>query len=490
MKSVVLPVVGSSSTCSFWLWTPASGTISARIIVQYRNRVLQTAVLTGSIASAGIDESRQSGLAVTTESVVRPTFAALSARQAFDLAIVHNHDGAGAPAVTAFQGDYVARVPPARIDADVAAIRRWLTESANNPGAYAGLSKPATIQLLYKLARRGRMLRRLVTGDDDPRGIGDPIRTKRVQVVAADPNSIFPIEVFYDFPAPSAAVLCAKAVDALRAGTCDPDNHGPVAKNGSIGVVCPAGFWAMNRVIERHASPRELIPNLEGHQFGLLADPIGGRDRLSRISTAMFASSNRVVADDAKTVTKALVQATGGSASKVGSWDDWLDRVRQDGPDLLVLLAHTTSDPVALESALEIAAKDRCATGDFDKPYVRLPDRPDGNKDLRAGPIVFLLGCDTARPWLEYQSFVVLFREFGASLVVGTIATVAASHAAAVACRLVANLAAQTAAIALAGDGPKAFGDVLLAARRQLLIDGEVMALSLTSYGDAQWAFG
>jgi hypothetical protein len=84
---------------------------------------------------------------------------------------------------------------------------------------------------------------------------------------------------------------------------------------------------------------------------------------------------------------------------------------------------------------------------------------------------------------LQYQSFVTRFRQLGSALVVGTIATVAGSHAAGVAASL-------TTALHEADTSRQpAFGDLLREVRRRLLADGEVMALSLTSYGDADWRF-
>ena len=96
-------------------------------------------------------------------------------------------------------------------------------------------------------------------------------------------------------------------------------------------------------------------------------------------------------------------------------------------------------------------------------------------------PLVFLLGCDTAVADLQYQTFVSRFRQTGAALVVGTIATVAGSHAAGVAAGLAHGLRDVDPSTS------PAFGDLLRQVRRQLLADGEVMALCLTAYGDADW---
>ena len=241
----------------------------------------------------------------------------------------------------------------------------------------------------------------------------------------------------------------------------------------------------MNRVIERHAKAAGL-PKLKGAAAGLRSIPVPGRDTLGGLSTALFANSDRVLAPDADAVMQALTKAASKGSTRATTWTEWVEDIKARGPDILVLLAHTAKNARANQTALEIAAADQVPAGRFSESYVRLAARATGEPDDRPGPLVFLLGCETVLPWLEYQTFVVRFQEREASIVVGTVATVAASHAANVAVKLVEELAART------GPGAgkhraEAFGDVLLTARRRLLSQGEVMALCLTSYGDADW---
>jgi hypothetical protein len=489
VRSVILPAVGPSTTCHFTMQTPASGAIRGRLIVQFRNRVLQTALLTGTVGSS--DSKRGSVIKLVTETVVRGTFAALSARTPFDLAIVHNHGSAGSPTGTVMHDGYVARIAPAGIAKNVETITKLLKDVAENPAPYAKLTKPATIKLLVGLARHGIGLRRLVVPEKDPDGLGDPERTPRVQVVTTDDNAVFPIEFFYDFPSPTAVpmdeiALCPNAAQALRDGRCAPANHEPRARDGSVGVVCPAGFWSMNRVIERYSSSGRFIPDLKGADVGVATDVVGNRRRLGKISSAMFAWSNRVRPPDAARVTKALATATAGKSQTVTAWDDWVTNIEEAHPDLLVLLAHTEIDEFNL-SLLEIAEHDGRGTDALGSAYVRVPGRATRKAP---GPIVFLLGCDTARPLSEYQSFVGVFGRSGASIVVGTVATVAARHAANVARKLITELADRGAPRHAPKPSITPFGDLLLTTRRQLLADGEVMALTLTSYGDSDWALG
>ena len=280
--------------------------------------------------------------------------------------------------------------------------------------------------------------------------------------------------------------MCPNAEQALLDGHCDPTKfHGPAAGDGAIPVVCPMGFWAMNRVIERHAKAAGL-PKLKGAAAGLRSIPVPGRDTLGGLSTALFANSDRVLAPDADAVMQALTKAASKGSTRATTWTEWVEDIKARGPDILVLLAHTAKNVRANQTALEIAESDQVPAGRFSESYVRLTEQANGEPDDRPGPLVFLLGCETVLPWLEYQTFVVRFQEREASIVVGTVATVAASHAANVAVKLVEELAARTGKRA-GRRRAEAFGDVLLTARRRLLSEGEVMALCLTSYGDADW---
>jgi hypothetical protein len=263
-----------------------------------------------------------------------------------------------------------------------------------------------------------------------------------------------------------------------------------VAADRSIPVVCPVGFWSMNRVIERHLTTDPWIKRLAGYDFGLRSDAETGRDQLGGITTSLYAASDRVVEPEYSQVADALLGAAAapGGAVRVTSWTDWVADVGGRSPDMLVLLAHT--DKIARQTALEIGGNPGIPSGRLNDTYVRVKDAGEARRaERKPGPLVFLLGCDTALPWLEYQTFVVRFRNHGASIVVGTVATVPASHAANVAIPLVDELQGQVGGGAGGGQGPKAFGDVLLAARRRILADGEVMALCVTSYGDADWRF-
>jgi hypothetical protein len=101
-----------------------------------------------------------------------------------------------------------------------------------------------------------------------------------------------------------------------------------------------------------------------------------------------------------------------------------------------------------------------------------------------AQPVALLLGCNTGDPLLAFQRFPAAFSRNGAAIVLATLTKVLGRHAAPVADRLVRELVAQS------RQEETTFGDVMLAMRRALLLDGYPMVLALTAYGDADWRFG
>jgi hypothetical protein len=228
----------------------------------------------------------------------------------------------------------------------------------------------------------------------------------------------------------------------------------------------------MSAVIERHG-PDQLVEDLEQYDYGLRSDPVDGRDALRPFRPALYAASARVKEKDSAAVQRALGQLTGGEPARALSWMDWLTAVETQAPALMVLLSHTALDEATQSQALEIAEADLRPAGLFTRAYIR-------DQEAEPGPVMLLLGCETGVPWQDYQTWIVRFRARGAAVVVGTVATVPASHAARVATGLARQLRSRRAKTS-------AFGDVLLRARQRMLAKGEVMAMCLTSYGDAEW---
>jgi hypothetical protein len=472
IRKVHLPPSGPSDVAVFRI-RPQGQQYRARLIVQFRNRVLQTALVTAKVADA--DQAPTSDLAITLqrEAVVRAPAAPLTGRRAFDASFVHNHVPHGPEVATGIAGDWVKRLRLSDVRAQSTGIVALLNRVAGDPAAYRKLDSGPTVELLYGLAVQGVNLRSGLFPAGLPAGLertDGPVR--RIQIVAADPQAFLPLEFLYEYPPPAKAALCRNAVAALRAGRCKPGTYHHARPGGAVDVVCPSGFLSMSAVIERHGRD-QLVEDLEQYDYGLRSDPVNGRDALRPLHPALYAASARVKEKDSAAVQRALGKLTGRKAARAVSWSDWLTAVETQGPALMVLLSHTALDDVTQSQALEIAEADLRPAGLFTRAYIR-DDKAD------PGPVMLLLGCETGVPWQEYQTWTVRFRDQGAAVVVGTVATAPASHAARVATGLAGQLKSRRAKTS-------AFGDVLLHARQRMLAKGEVMALCLTSYGDAEW---
>ena len=95
---------------------------------------------------------------------------------------------------------------------------------------------------------------------------------------------------------------------------------------------------------------------------------------------------------------------------------------------------------------------------------------------------MLLLGCETEKKVAEtgYGSLAAQFKDFHASLVLGTTAKILGRHAAVLAAELLAELSSV--------DTPDAdFGTALRRIRRRLLAHGVLMAFALVAIGDGDW---
>ena len=200
----------------------------------------------------------------------------------------------------------------------------------------------------------------------------------------------------------------------------------------------------------------------------------------SRFQRVIFAASDKVDEDQQhphqiQTVLAALQQASGNHAQKVDDWTAWQQGVIQNQPTLLVMLPHHTIHPdLPIVHGLEISAGQRRWVTELE------------NQDVQAQgssqrPLVFLLGCETMSGDIPYESFVAAFLGLGAAIVLGTTTSVLGYHVAPVACKIAEIM--QT----IIASGTYSFGDVMLRLRRQALLDGYPMVLTLFAYGDASW---
>jgi hypothetical protein len=242
--------------------------------------------------------------------------------------------------------------------------------------------------------------------------------------------------------------------------------------------VCPTGFWALSKVIERQVLGQQSWSKLglRGADFALRTAASAERRSLAPPRVSLFAASakvDRVRQGGIEAVRKTL-ERVAEQATYTDSWNGWVEAVSSK-PSLLVLLSHTAEEQY--QPALEVGDGDLCLISQIKEPYVRPSD--DSN------PVVLLLGCETAVSDFGLQTFVAKFQDLGAGLVVGTVASVLGQRAAPTARTIAAGLVA-----ASGRREPISAGEFLRAIRRKLLARGELTALCLTAFGDADWQLG
>jgi hypothetical protein len=469
--SIFLPRSGTSGPVTFAVKVPADlKQFDAEITVHHRNRVIQMARLHGIVAADAARVPPGSRIELELAQIV-PGSADLVSQDGVDAGVVRTPAGTTGVAgrdLILFDDDRLERILPGlvriltRLSTGDAARSRKLEDAVDDLRAlvfqgcelYGEIGKP----LVEKL--QGRELDRL-------------------QVVVDDRSNFFPLELVYDLPVPTAdATLCPGWKAALRTGVCPEshEGHGPRRLGPTI---CPSGFWALSKVIERKvvgAGSWQRGDLAEGFEIAVRAQPTSGRARLKPPKIALFAASSKV--DEVKkggisSVRKKL-ELIADQTTYAETWDAWVTGVEQR-PTLLVLLSHTTEEQEA--AALEIGkANEICLAVQLNSVYVR--------SSAEDAPIVLLLGCETAITD-GLQSFVARFQDLGAALVVGTVASVLGQRAAPMARAIMAELAT-----ASNRRQPIAAGDLMTSLRRKLLLRGELTALCLTAYGDAGWQFG
>jgi hypothetical protein len=472
VDKLFLPPQGATASIRFYFRTTNSlESVNARITVLHRNRVIQTAILKAPVALSG---TRGKGIRVDLEARVLSDLDNLWQRQDFDAALVLNHanDGQAYATAMADQQAVMFSLDEASLRQTIDTLNGELTTLADDPDSYPkDIAAAPTTKLLNMLAIHGRLLYNHLFVYRGGNGWLLGKDKKKIQIVSTRLESNLPLEFLYDYAAPNEdAKLCAYAKKSLATGQCDKSCGG--MKNKKT-VVCPLGFWGLNRVIERHAFDGTV--NLQGNTYALKAAATSQRQPLQVLQSSLFAASGEV--DKARKGTikrlEKVLKTTTKRADYVLSWKDWVKKVKSNSPTLLLLLSHTEFDEESKMSALEISKLPRLRIVDIVEKYVRKPG-------TNTRPLVMLVGCKTNAPDNLLHSFVPAFGTY-AAIVLSTGATVLAIQAAQVATEVVRALSK------LPKKREATFGDVMLDVRRQLLAKGVPMVLCLSAYGDADW---
>jgi hypothetical protein len=331
----------------------------------------------------------------------------------------------------------------------------------------------AAMQLLREMARWGNELY------DTLKKEGALVRiSETIQFVNLDESDIVPIEYVYDKGYPKdGAEICEGFRDAedwnevFAKGSCTCTNR-PLEEAETL---CPMGFWSLSKIIERQPRPRGMDrPDAAG---GFSAPSPGSGINLAR--RAVMAAAPNVNGLDVDSIKSVLDETYPGRYRFATDWRQWTEEISGKSPKLLILLPHHGEASAGHTDFLEIGSPGQAPghklfTGLLNEGYVT--DKPD-----EPGPIVLLLGCETAQSdLLPFHTFARDFLAKRAAVVVATQSSVLGQHAAPVANEFVRQLLA-------ASRSNVSFGRIMRDVRRRMFAAGYLMALALVSFGDSDW---
>jgi hypothetical protein len=467
-SGVRLPVGGSASVEFDFRLLPGIAEVRIELEVRVGQRTIQPATLVGPAADDPAVLPRASEIRfLRGRPLAQPAFAA--SRASLD-GVISVGGASGDPVVTTVgTGRAPHLIDTAKLRPATLAFEQLLDSIVTDERTIPRrLDDESVRDGLYKLALRGAQLYDAV-GRQIVRALGAD--ASRIQLLLRSESVVLPLELVYDLPAPArGATVCANWKRALKMGFCNPEHHG-TAPDGNAAVICPSGFWAVSKLIERQLAPEALFTN-DRASFDVAAqsEPSTTGDSLPLLRGAVYAASGRVEEKNSIRLAKTLARAVSGSKTAT-SWQQWRREIKRTRASLLVLLSHTINDDTGW--ALQIGDSDNLYVAQVTERYVSTAKLP---------LIALLLGCETAENPEEFQSFVARFRSKGASLVIGTVCGVLGNRAPVVAAEIVRHLAA-----AAARQRPTTAGAVIQQVRRTLLEKGELTALALATYGDIDW---
>jgi hypothetical protein len=468
-RSIRLPRDGNSTECEFHFKPRELPGFEGRLTVLHRGRVIQTAVLRAAVLSAKHPGARDGAPKLEDPIVLRHRLGELDTRREFDLALVANHDAKGRPLLTAVSSKAAWVKDLSRMPAIAAQINNTLSPVAKSVQDYAkGLDGKKGEALLVQLAQHGGFLKAFLDEAlTDPANNPASAAAEFIQIVSTRSDAVVPLEFVYDYTVPEdGAKVCEGWRKSLKDGKC------PGTCDHSSGTkVCPMGFWGVRKVIERHA----VTPGLakDGNVLYLQSEASRAGDTLYLGGVPVLGSSARVPKQSIAELKKVIARHCGAKPEVAKDWSEWEKLVTTLHPALLVALPHT--DGKSTNVTVEIGDK-TVKTITLRQTHV-FPPPVEGHQ----APLVALIGCDVAGTADDYGNHVMVFRDRGAGIVIGTIATVFGEHAAKVAAKLVEGMLPEGNA------APVRLGELMRKVRRDSLLAGLLMPLCLVAYGDADW---
>ena len=449
-RKLELPAIADSEWTAPVAFEVPTGADQFRVFIQvlFQDRVIQSATLTGPVLDAdGPAPAPGDGLRLGVDASTPP-------------AAVHQMRPAGA-ALTIVPGltgeprllrlGEKRPVDPDQVLAASKAIRQTLLGSFLAPPP----SLEAAAGVLTKLAVHGSILHQQLEAD-----AYDAVGWIHVSTFGA---ADLPVELVYTHPMPDSddkVPVCPTALaGADRCAADCPDR-------ARSDVVCPYGFWATSKVVERRAHTDDRTSTVPGVERSIQMLAVGAAGVSQKADEVDPTSTSRIV----EAVRKAVA---GGTFQSLTGWAD-LKPVAALPARVLVLITHTIEGAPGdiLGIKLQLGADD-LALHRIGKLYVN----PTG---AEPGPVVLAIGCDTGDLEASFADYVGLLFGAGAELVVSAISPVPGKNVADFVVRFFDALPGY-----LASPGIHRFGELLTDIRRRTVATGDVLALALTATGDA-----
>jgi hypothetical protein len=468
-RPLLLPESGSSRDVEFPIDIgETSGTWRARITVWHRNRAIQRAVISGPVLETDNEPGIARRLSLTIDGEFR-TIAELNLHTSGGVTVELDDR----PAIYTAEGGWLIDPIIDRVDIASKKIADELGNKAVLLDQVTSLEQKDARDFLLYMAVQGSHLFEALLPDAALRDVlkEEPfLQALRLSYSAPE----LPYEFIYDLPAPPTNyILCTEWVNGTDAGKC-PRCHAPGADNRNI--LCPLGFWGLRKVIERHSDPK---PRDTRAQACLRRGIIAGQTVI-QLRHAAIALSDK--ADErfrgaphnyvlpSERIQQALYAADVSSTGLLTNWDGWRAAIKDQAPDLLIVLAHADFDDLRGESSMRIGSGDALPVS---LVYAEDVDVPEG----APGPVVLLFGCLTAPVSWSQATFAGKFIQRNASVVIGTTSTVLGRQSGPVAADLIASIKA--------AGGDVGLGEMLRQARIEGLKRSSVMAMALNAFGDA-----
>lgn len=433
-----------SSWAVFALTTPAAGSfLSIEIVVLYQGKPLQAATYGSPVRASAVPGERPTLRTFRLSGPDEPT----DDLRPVDVAL--NGRGAELRRCDNAYGSVLITDTQAKLDL----IEERVSKVLGVTGAPDSFDDPSALALLVELARIGSDLARTVA----PLHLGT---ATRITIDINPDTRVLPLELVYAGtpPDPRRARLCRHVTEDA------PPPLGQACDRAGPRTVCPYAFWGLHRSIsrivwsEKEARPVAVKATVPTQDFSIL-----------------YAAT--VIADDGASDPKpsdavlAAAQRAFSAVTRVTSWRAWRKAIRDDRPNLLVVLGHTT---VGAETRLYIGRKSSLSRRDISAALLRSADSPP--------PLVLLIACSTLSLGDPFGTLPGAFTAEGAGAVVGTLSKLVGPQGAAATTHLLASLHDAV--------GQESVGDAVARARYTLVKEKRPIGLLLVAHGELDTKVG